>query len=174
LDLCLENEAQLIEKARSDPNAFISLYEYYLPHLYRYSYYRTKSRQDAEDVVSQTFLNAMENIAGFKQKGIPFGHWLYRIAGNIIYHGYKRMNRENSLQEHPHSADIEIAPEQMDLLKFLHELPEAQQQVLTLRYIQDLSIRDVARVTNRSEGAVKQLALRGLRALRERMDGHER
>jgi len=174
LDLCLENEAQLIEKARSDPNAFIALYEYYLPHLYRYSYYRTKDKQQAEDVVSQTFLNAMENISGFKQKGIPFGHWLYRIAGNIIYHGYKRTAREISLPEHGHSADIDIAPEQMDLLRFLHELPQAQQQVLTLRYIQDLSIRDVARVMNRSEGAVKQLALRGLRALRERMDDHER
>ncbi|WP_027365398.1 RNA polymerase sigma factor [Desulfotruncus alcoholivorax] len=62
----------------------------------------------------------------------------------------------------------------MDLLKFLHALPEAQQQVVTLRYIQDLSIRDVVRIINRSEGAVKQLALRGLRALRERMDDGER
>jgi len=170
----LKNEAELIEKARSDPNAFITLYEYYLPHLYRYSYYRTKSKQEAEDVVSQTFLNAMENMAGFEQKGIPFGHWLYRIAGNIIYHGYKRITREKNLLKHSLSADIEIAPEQMDLLRFLHELPEAQQQVLTLRYIQDLSIRDVARIINRSEGAVKQLAQRGLRAMRERMDDHER
>lgn len=175
MDLCLENEAFLIEKARSDPEAFIALYEHYLPHLYRYSYYRTRSRQEAEDVVSQTFLKAMENIAGFRQKGIPFGHWLYRIAGNIIYHSFKRLNRENSFIEHlPATAGVEITPEQMDLLNYLHELPEAQQQVLTLRYIQDLSIREVARVMDRSEGAVKQLAIRGLRALRERMVDHER
>lgn len=176
MDLGLENEAYLIEKARSDPDAFITLYEYYLPHLYRYSYYRTKSKQEAEDVVSQTFLNAMENIASYKQKGIPLGFWLYRIAGNIIHHSFKRMAKENILkkQEHLISADLEITPEQMDLLKFLYELPEAQQQVLTLRYIQDLSIRDVSRVVKRSEGAVKQLALRGLRTLRERMDDHDR
>ena len=173
MNLCLENEAYLIERAKSDPDAFIALYEHYFPYLYRYSYYRTKSKQETEDVVSQTFLKALENIAGFKQKGIPFGCWLYRIAANIMYHNFKHKNREYSLNEHLFRTELEIMPEQLDLLRYLDALPEAQQQVLTLRYIQDLSIRDVARIINRSEGAVKQLALRGLRALRERVDENE-
>ena len=67
----------------------------------------------------------------------------------------------------------EITPEQLDLLEQLHELPDAQQQVLTLRYVQDLSIKEVARIMNRSEGAVKQLTLRALAALRERMSDDE-
>lgn len=174
MDLGLENEADLIEKARSDPEAFIILYEHYLPHLYRYAYYRTGSKQEAEDAVSQTFLQAMENLAGFRFRGVPFGHWLYRIAGNIISRSYERSSRENRILEEWHDSGAEITVEQVDLLRYLHELPEAQQQVLTLRYIQDLSIRQVARVMNRSEGAVKQLALRGLRALRERMDDRAR
>ncbi|WP_051273656.1 sigma-70 family RNA polymerase sigma factor [Desulfotruncus alcoholivorax] len=111
MDQWLENEAHLIERARSDPNAFIALYEHYFPYLYRYSYYRTKSKQETEDEVSQTFLNKMENIAKLKQKGIPFGCWLYRIAGNIIYHNLRRKNRENSLNEHTFISEIEITPE---------------------------------------------------------------
>lgn len=107
-------------------------------------------------MVSQTFLNAMENISSFKQKGIPFGHWLYRIAGNIMSRSFKRMGKENSLQEHLCSVGLESKPEQMDLLMYLHELPEAQQQVLTLRYIQDLSIRDVARVGGCPVTALRQ------------------
>lgn len=177
MSLSLEQESSLVERAKFDGNAFLILYEHYLPQIYRYAYYRAKSKQEAEDVVSQTFLQALENIQGYRQQGLPLGHWLYRIAGNIIFQNNRRKEKEHRLLGNVGRGETaEITTEQLDLLDLLeqlHELPDAQQQVLTLRYIQDLSIREVARIMNRSEGAVKQLTLRALTALRERMSDDE-
>lgn len=170
LHLVLEREAELIEKARSDSKAFHALYEHYLPSIYRYVHYRLRSRQETEDIVSQTFLQALEYLENYKQKGIPFGHWLYRIAGNLIYRHYKKASRENIPLSDSLPVDPDVSTEQFELLMLLHTLPDAQQQVLTLRYIQDLSIKDVAGIMNRSEGAVKQLSLRALHNLRERVN----
>jgi RNA polymerase sigma-70 factor (ECF subfamily) len=86
-----------------------------------------------------------------------------------------RRQREVSLPFEPSATagtdrDPAAASEHLDLAALLRTLPDAQQQVVTLRYIQDLSLREVAQIMGRSDGAVKQLAFRALRTLRERMD----
>ncbi|MDD3653482.1 MAG: sigma-70 family RNA polymerase sigma factor [Desulfotomaculaceae bacterium] len=174
IDIQLENEAEIIEKAKKDVRSFMLLYEHYLPRIYKYAYYQVIDKQEAEDVVSQTFLQAMENLHKYTYRGIPFGHWLYRIASSIIYHGQRDRKNEFSTADPVQLAGGEIvAEDRLDLLLLLRTLPGMQREVLTLRYIQDLSIRDTARIMACSEGSVKQLCYRAIKTLRERMNGNE-
>jgi RNA polymerase sigma-70 factor (ECF subfamily) len=170
------DEAGLVERARHDPEAFLKLYDRHVNGLYRFAFYRLGNRTEAEDVVSQTFLQVMRYLDRYEQRGIPFRHWLYRIAARIIASTADHQRREVLLavgQFNTGAGDPDALPERLDLAALLRTLPAAQQQVLVLRYVQDLSLRDVARIIGRSEGAVKQLAWRGLRTLRERMVEHE-
>lgn len=169
-----EHEAELIERAKEDVQSFMALYEHYLPRVYKYAYYHVIKKHEAEDVVSQTFLQAMENLHTYNYRGIPFGHWLYRIASNVIYHSQRHRKNEHSKADLIQVADVEVDADKLDLLRLLRTLPDTQQQVLVLRYIQDLSIRDVARIMDCSEGAVKQLSYRAINTLRERMNSNEK
>ena len=178
LALTRDQESQLVEESRSNLDAFGDLYEYYLPKMYRFAYYRTGNKQVAEDVVAQTFLQAIEALSRYEDRGFSLGCWLYQIAGNIIRTRHRLRSRELSCPGDKFDADwdmsIEFLPERISLQKALQTLPDAQQQVLVLRYIQDLSIKEVAQIIGRSEGAVKQLAFRGLENMRERMNSFEK
>lgn len=172
-----EDEEAIVEQAKYNRQAFLHLYEYYLPHIYRYAYYHTLNKQDAEDVVSQTFLQALENINTYQNRGIPFGHWLFRIAANIMGRHRKHKQRErlwNDSQESEYSekTEIDLDLEKLELLKHMQNLPDSQRQVLELRFIQDLSVKDVANILGRSEGAVKQLTMRAVSRLKEGMIIH--
>ncbi len=166
------DEAGLVERAGHDPEAFLELYNRHVNGLYRFAFYRLGNREEAEDAVSQTFLQAMRYLDRYEQRGIPFRHWLYRIAAGVISRAADYRRREIPLTAgrfDTGTGDPEALPEWLDLAALLRTLPATQQEVLVLRYVQDLSLREVAQITGRSEGAVKQLAWRGLRTLRERM-----
>jgi len=170
----LDEEARLVERAKREPEAFRMLYEFYLPALYRYCYYRTGSNVEAEDAVAETFLQAWEYIHRYQFRGIPFSHWLYRIAGRIISREGRRGQLEMRMEEAaPCAVARDVALESMskrlELEAALRTLPKLQQEALFLRYIQDLSLRDVARIMGRSEGSIKQLTFRALQTLRERL-----
>lgn len=166
-------EEQMNQVAGMDEAAFRRLYELHLPDLLRYAYYRTRNRADAEDVVALVFLRAWEHLPRYQERGIPFVHWLYRIAGNAIKSGYRRREQPGGLEPEraPASSqlELELTPDRLDLLRQLACLPETQQQVLILRYVQDLSLLEVARIMDRSPNAIKQLAFRALQNMRERM-----
>ncbi|MGI6357235.1 MAG: RNA polymerase sigma factor [Bacillota bacterium] len=150
---------------------FRQIYDSHLEDLLRYAYFRTGNLSDAEDVVAQVFLKAWEALPAYEQRGIPFLHWLYRIAGNTIKNTYRR--REVPVGWEPMATaaaaqqELESTADRLDLGRLLANLPEKQQQVLVLRYVQDLSVRDVAKIMGKSENAIKQLAFRALQSLRE-------
>ncbi len=168
-------EASLVERARSDEKAFRELYERNASGVYRYAYYRTGNREDAEDVVAQTFLRVWRGLPGYRNVGIPFSHWLYRIASNVVTGRSPR--REQPVAEVAEilgsrsgaGSAAELVAERLDLAAGLRTLPDPQQQVLALRYVMDLPVVEVARIMERSENAVKQLAFRALGNLKRRM-----
>lgn len=171
----LELESELVERAKHSQEAFHQLYDRHLPGLYRYAYYRTGQRTQAEDVVAQAFFLAWRALPRYQQRGIPFRHWLYRIAGNVLAKSHGRqpdrlLNWEEPSQ--PGSVETDQVELRLDLQEHLRHLPDSQQQVLVLRYLEDLSLQEVARIVGKTEGAVKQLAWRGLSTLRERMGGY--
>lgn len=180
--LSCEQESELVKRAKTDVKAFQTLYEYYLPKLYRYAYYRTQSSHEAEDIVSQVFLKALEQLKKDALSGTSFGNWLYRVATNIIIDKWRKNSKpykECYILDEPNitadNSDLsEKISNKVTLRNMLSLLPDAQQQVLILRYIEDLSISQVAEIMGRSEGAIKQLAFRGLKNMRERMNAYDR
>ena len=119
---------------------------------------------------------ALANLKRFEWRGIPFAAWLFRIAANLISDRYQRSGREvsddaaiDSAQVSP--ADIEDVERRATLFRLVEGLPAEQKKVVVLRFVEEKSIKEVAREIRKTEGAVKQLQFRALTSLRARMEG---
>jgi len=170
----------LVELARGgDADAFGLLYDHYQPSVYRFLYYRTRSVVVAEDLTSETFFRALRNMASFRWQGKDFGAWLMTIARNLATDHFKAgrtrlemttedMGQHDDATEGPESAVLASLTNEI-LLEALTELPNEQKDCLVMRFLQGMSIAETAQVLGRSEGAIKQLQLRGVRNLAKLM-----
>ncbi|HEU4511562.1 MAG TPA: sigma-70 family RNA polymerase sigma factor [Nocardioidaceae bacterium] len=166
----------LVELARGgDSEAFGMLYDHYNASVYRFIYYRVGSVALAEDLASETFFRALRSMSSFKWQGKDFGAWLMTIARNLTADHYKAgrtrlefatedMGAHDSATEGPETAVLASLTNEA-LLEALGQLPTEQQECLIMRFLQGLSIAETAKVLGRSDGAVKQLQLRGVRNL---------
>jgi RNA polymerase sigma-70 factor (ECF subfamily) len=170
----------LVDLARTgDVDAFGMLYDHYQGSVYRFLFYRTRSSTLAEDLTSETFLRALRNMQNFRWQGKDFGAWLMTIARNLATDHFKagRTRLELATEDMGVHDDATDGPEQavLDsltnevLLRSLTELPSEQKDCLIMRFLQGMSIAETAEVLGRSEGAVKQLQLRGVRNLAKLM-----
>ena len=173
----LEAERKLVEAARSSPVAFGALYERYVDQIYAYVFHRLGDRTLAEDIVAETFHRALENMQNFEWRGVAFSAWLYRIASNAIAARFRREPAMGGEEELETVLEPEPGPElaltrlemKADLLAAVRALPDDQQQVILLRFGQELRNKEIARIMERSEGAVKALLHRALTALHRRL-----
>ena len=166
----------LVELARGgDSEAFGMLYDHYHTSVYRFLYYRVGSVALAEDLTSETFFRALRSMGSFRWQGKDFGAWLMTIARNLTTDHYKSgktrlematedMSPHDSATEGPENAVLATLTNEA-LLEALKKLPAEQQECLIMRFLQGLSIAETAQVLGRSDGAVKQLQLRGVRNL---------
>ncbi|QYJ03769.1 sigma-70 family RNA polymerase sigma factor [Nocardioides panacisoli] len=170
----------LVELARGgDAEAFGMLYDHYQPSVYRFLYYRTRSVAVAEDLCSEAFIRALRNMPNFRWQGKDFGAWLMTIARNLATDHFKagRTRLELSTDDMGQHDDTTESPEDGVLAHLTHEvlieklkeLPTEQRDCLIMRFLQGWSIAETAAALERSEGAVKQLQLRGVRNLAKLM-----
>ena len=175
------NDNNAIDLARKgDALAFSYLYEKNLLKIYNYIYFRVGSSSDAEDITSRVFYRAFGHINNYIEKGVPFSAWLYRIAHNLIanWHRDNQRRKEVPLEDHvdlPHNSTqperlIEKSQENELLMKGIRRLSPDRQQLILLKYLEDLSNAEIAIIMGRSEGAIKSLYHRALIALREEME----
>jgi len=170
----------LVELARKgDSEAFGMLYDHYQGSVYRFLYYRTRSSTLAEDLTSETFFRALRSMQSFRWQGKDFGAWLMTIARNLATDHFKAgrtrlelttedMGLHDDATEGPETSVLASLTNEI-LLKALTELPAEQKDCLIMRFLQGMSIAETADVLGRSEGAVKQLQLRGVRNLAKLM-----
>jgi RNA polymerase sigma-70 factor (ECF subfamily) len=171
------DERFLIEAAQKDTARFAELYELNFERVYAYVIRRVGSRDEAEDVTSEVFHQALANLKRFEWRGIPFAAWLFRIAANLISDRWQRSGREvaddsgliESAQVSP--AEIEEVERRATLFRLVGTLPDDQRRVVVLRFVEQKSIKEVAAEVRKTEGAVKQLQFRALTNLRARMEG---
>lgn len=166
----------LVELARGgDSEAFGLLYDHYQPAVHRFLYYRTRSVVLAEDLTSETFFRALRSMDGFRWQGKDFGAWLMTIARNLATDHFKAgrtrletttedMAPHDSATEGPEAAVLASLTSET-LLRAIGTLPEEQRDCLVMRFLQGMSIAETAAVLGRSDGAIKQLQLRGVRNL---------
>jgi RNA polymerase sigma-70 factor (ECF subfamily) len=165
-------EDDLIRRAKDDPDAFGELYEMHFRQIYRYVYSQVRSHPETQDIVSDTFLKALRAIESYTPTGKPFIVWLYRIARNTTIDYFRRANREvevDWLELMAEEAQLEQIEYRDWLDQAMKHLTEDQRVILRLHYIQDMKFKDIAKVTNRTEGAVKAMALRAIGRLRSVM-----
>jgi len=159
-----------------DEEAFSSLYQDNVKKIYNYIYYRTGNVHDAEDLTARVFQRALKHIKKKKKTKVPFSAWLYRIAHNLVANWYRDSKHKNELPIEDQSyvkSSIEIPEKQVEkqqevekLIKAIHLLPGDRQQLLILKYVEDLSNKDVGLIMGKSEGAIKSLYHRTLKELR--------
>ncbi|GAA4814366.1 sigma-70 family RNA polymerase sigma factor [Nocardioides caeni] len=170
----------LVELARGgDAEAFGLLYDHYQPSVYRFLYYRTRSVVVAEDLCSETFFRALRNMSSFRWQGKDFGAWLMTIARNLATDHFKAgrtrlemttedMGQHDDATEGPENAVLASLTNEI-LLEALTQLPNEQRDCLIMRFLQGMSIAETAAALGRSDGAIKQLQLRGVRNLAKLM-----
>jgi RNA polymerase sigma-70 factor (ECF subfamily) len=166
----------LVERAQDgETEAFGKLYDHYSDTVYRYIYYRVTSKATAEDLTSETFLRALRRIGTFTWQGRDFGAWLVTIARNLVADHFKssRFRLEVTTGEMLDANEVERSPEDSvleslsndALLTAVRKLNPQQQECVTLRFLQGLSVAETARVMGKNEGAIKTLQYRAVRTL---------
>lgn len=185
------NEKQLVAllhraQKEGDPEAFGEIYRRYANRIYRYLLSKTGNVALAEDLTSQVFVRLIERIGQYtiapRDNIAIFSAWLYRIAHHLMIDEIRKQQRQaninaNDLQhlDTPQpsiAAEVERKLESEHLLKRLNALSEEQRQVILLRFIEQYSIAETARIMGKTEGAVKVLQYRAIKNLRTLLGGN--
>jgi RNA polymerase sigma-70 factor (ECF subfamily) len=183
----LQRISALVELAQGgDSDAFGQLYERYVDTVYRYIYVRVGQVHLTQDLTSETFLRALRRLDTFSWQGRDIAAWFITIARNLITDQAKsaRFRMEittadffdaDKRADRADGADAEVLQRLRDerLLRAVQNLKPEQAECVVLRFLQGLSLAETARVLGRSEGAVKQLQLRAVRALRRELGDGE-
>ena len=172
----LKNDAEerlLIEAAKRDAARFGELYQRNVYQVYAYVSRRVGTREEAEDITSDVFHHALENLKTFEWRGAPFAAWLIRIAAHRVIDRWRSTAREagNPIADEPKDLRMEEIEQRAALFQLVKRLPEDQRRVVVLRFVEEKSIREIAQELRRSEGAVKQLQFRALEKLRASVEG---
>jgi RNA polymerase sigma-70 factor (ECF subfamily) len=171
-----DEEAALLAECQADPAAFSALYRQYLGAVYRYVYFRVGSRAEAEDLVSQIFLAALESLPNYRHRGY-FAAWLFGIARRKIADHYRKPRAEplpglaESAAADPDPLSQVIADEELRRLAALiaRQTPP-DQELLRLRYAAGLSFDQIAALLKRSPAAVKMSLYRLLNRLEKQLN----
>jgi RNA polymerase sigma-70 factor (ECF subfamily) len=175
------NTDLILDKAiQGDEEAFSVLYKENVKKIYNYIYYRTGNSHDAEDLTARVFQRALGHITKYRKTNVPFSAWLYRIAHNLV----ANWHRDNSRRKEVPIEDqldlrikLDLPEKQIEkrqeldfLLRAIRKLSNDRQMVLILKYVEDLSNKEIGDVMGKSEGAIKSLYHRTLLELRDILD----
>lgn len=180
------DDATLVERAKQDAEAFGALYERYVRSVFAFAFSKLRDGPQAEDITSQTFLQALKALPRYEQRGVPFRSWLFRICANLIADRHRapiaevplggpageRDTGDEAPQDPPDprgEADIAAWEQAEDFARLIADLTPEQRTVVRLRFADGLPIAEIAAQMARSEGAVKMLLMRALQNLRRRM-----
>jgi RNA polymerase sigma-70 factor (ECF subfamily) len=175
-----ERQRRVVEAAQAgDLDALASLYDTHINQVYRYALARLGNVHDAEDVAEEIFLKMLNGLPKYQVRKVPFAAWLMRIAHNeVVSFARRNVRRANDtdlpeeIVDRGDSDPAEHAERALaleDLRKAVALLPEAQREVITLRFASGLSVADTARALGKQENNVKVLQHKGMQRLQTLM-----
>jgi len=173
---------ELVERAKAyDRGAFGKIYDLYFDRVYKYVYYRIGNQTEAEDIVERVFLRVLETIKSFEWREVPFLAWLFRIASNLVIDRYREQSKmaflslDEIMTSPPEAESTETTViknlDQARLHHALSKLTEEQKQVIILKFLVGLSNAQIGAFLNKTEGAVKSIQHRALKALQKILRG---
>jgi RNA polymerase sigma-70 factor (ECF subfamily) len=175
------DEPELVERAKTDPEAFALLYERHVRSVFAFALSKVGDVSNAEDITSQTFLKALRGLPRYTYRGAPFRSWLLRIAANVVVDTRRAASGVVPLQHRPDGREpeeeIQVADERAEqdisaweqaeaFNRLIADLTAEQRTVVQLRFVDGLQITGIAAKMSRSEGSVKMLLMRALQNLR--------
>jgi len=195
----LDRDRRLVEEARRDPSRFDALYRKYLAQVYSYAYYELRDHHAAEDATERIFMQALAGLPRFEERVDAFvalrdgpSHvadttdfstfrvWLFRIARNVVANE-RRRDRRRPVSSLDDAAEISAPDDVADAAaareavgaawRAVSRLPEDRRRAVVLRFVDEMSTAEIAAVLGRSEGAVRVLLHRALRAVAEDLRG---
>ncbi len=175
----LEAEQDIVAAAKKgDSASFGKLYDHYVKPIYRFIAVKVSVRQEAEDLTHEVFLAAWQKLPGFTFQGFPFSSWLYRIARNRVIDHYRTRKQHADISEvdegllgiiDSHEAGVDSSLTLREVYAAMKELTVDQQDVLVLRFVDDLSPKEIAEVMDKTEGSVRIIQHRAVEALKKKL-----
>ncbi len=177
----ISKDKQLLSKVKKrDKDAFIEAYDLYVDDIYRFIYFKVGSKEEAEDLASTVFLKTWNYIQNQNLKSTKtLRALIYKIARNAII-DYYRKNRPEETIINDDELGIDIEDENQDIHKqveinsdiriveaHLAKLKDEYREVIIMRYVDELSITEIASVTGKSKGNIRVLSYRALQSLKE-------
>ena len=187
------NEEQLLKDIANDPANFSQVYEAFHDRIFGYVYRRTTNYEAARDITAETFLKACVNVHKFKWQNISLLYWLYKIATNELnryfnnqkYSPYSlcKIQEEYGLDiiDRSHSEtdgmklkeELERHQEFMRVNESVRKLDLKYQDVISLRFFEHKSIKEIAMILDKKEGTIKSLLSRGIEKLKDKLISYE-
>jgi len=167
---------KLVKQAKNGGlEAFGIIYELFAERIYRYIYLKISDKDEAEDLTQQVFIKAWEALPDFRFKKNPFSSWLYSIARNLITDFYRKKKPIFSLDAEikidvPDAADLNeqlmIKEKTQKVFRAIQQLPDEQKELLILRFVDEFSYNEIAKIMRKSPLTLRVLQHRALKRLR--------
>ena len=176
------DERELLRQASAlDERALGIVFDQFYPSLFRYIYHHVRHIQTAEDLAADVFRRFLESIKKGRGPNRHLKAWLYRVAHNLVIDDSRRIvHRNHSPLDEDQRADVDEVSEQVQrsilrqqAYEAMDQLTEKQRQVITLRFLEGLTNREVARVLGMTVGTVKSLQHRGLASMQRHLNPAE-
>ena len=166
-------EAELVKRAKAgDTSVWSDWHDQCYPLLYRYAYSRLNKHEDAEDVASQVFMEAIKGIGRYRYSGRPILAWFYGIARHLVSRRRRETDKTmpiadvEQLSSRPATHDEDAILSNILERTAMERLKPEHRELLTLRFLLDLPTREVAALLDKKEAAIYSLQVRALGALR--------
>ncbi len=174
-----------IQQGESD--LFGQIFDIFADRIFRFVYLKIGDRENAKDLASETFLGAFQSVNRYKpQSNTKFSTWLFSIAHKKIVNYYRWQKNRKTISLEKISANLvdksesnldKINKEQQHqlIIEYLHKLPENLQEILILKFIEELDYSEIQQITGKKQGNIRVLLHRGIKKLREELqkDGYE-
>jgi len=176
-------ERLLLFKAKNkDPEAFAKVYDLYLDRIYRFVFFKISNIEEAQDITSEVFLKTWQYIIDGNNEVKNLNAFFYKIARNLVIDHYRKSSKKNvSLEDikmlEQEKAGIEDLPKKVQVIleiekvqARLNDLKDEYREAIILRYIEGLSISEIAEIVEKKKGAVRVILYRALNTLREMLN----
>lgn len=178
------NEKILLYRLRTkqDPEAFAGLYDIYVKRIYRFVFFKVSGHEEAEDITSEVFLKVWNYIVGNKEVK-SFSGLLYRMARNCIIDLYRSKSHQANpmlLSQLPEGVELgdknkfveklKIKTDNEQIILAIKKLKQEYQEVLTFKYIDELTTNEISEITGKGKVAVRVTLHRALKKLKELVD----
>jgi|SRR3990167_9045478 len=172
----------LLRLKKKDPEAFAQIYDLYVTPIYRFIYFKVATRQDAEDLTSEVFLKIWQYITETDEIIENLRALLYRTARNLVIDSYRQKARRditqdteilNTIQDERQQnflSQIEAGFEMKNIEKVLRQMKDDYREIIILRFLEELSISEIAKILDKSKGSIRVILHRALKVARQLLD----